>query len=321
MNRPPALALAAFFTVCIVWGTTFLGIRVAVESMPPVLLTGIRYTVAGLVMIALLHLRGERIPRDPRTLRDIAIVAVLLIGGGTLALVYAEQWVPSGTAALLMATEPFWAAILDALRRDGERIRLRRTIGMVIGFGGVALLVTPGSATAAFGPRFLLGALLIQVSAMAWQGGSVYTKHALKHVPPLMSAALQALIGGVLLDLAGLAIGDAQRFHPTNRSLLALAYLTVFGTLVGYTAYTYALAHIRMSVISLYAYATPIVAVLLGWLVLGERLTWLSITAMAVILAGVALVQFGERRRRSVPPQTSAVCSLAPRRRGTTMSA
>jgi drug/metabolite transporter (DMT)-like permease len=313
MNRPPTLALAAFATVCVVWGTTYLGIRVAVETIPPVLLTGIRYTIAGVVMVALLRLRGERIPRDPRTLRDIAIVAILLIGGGNLALVYAEQWVPSGTAALLVATAPFWAAILDALRRDGERIRLRRTIGMAIGFAGVALLVTPGGANGAFGPHFLLGALILQLGAVAWQGGSVYTKHALQHVPPLMSAALQSLIGGVLLDIAGFAIGEAPRFHPTTRSLVALAYLTVFGSIVGYTAYTYALAHIRMSVMPLYAYANPIVAVLLGWLVLGERLTWLSVIAMAVILCGMTLVQFGARRRpvpvRAAAPRQECACA------------
>lgn len=297
MKSNRALALAAFATVCIVWGTTYLGIRIAVESIPPVLLTGIRYTVAGVIMVALLRLRGMRVPRDPRTLGNIAIVAILLIGGGNLALVWAEQWVPSGLASLLVATAPFWAAILEALRRDGERLRLRPLVGMIVGFGGVALLVTPGGANGAFGPRFLLGALVIQIGAIAWQGGSVHAKHALRDVPPLMSAALQALIGGVLLDVVGLAIGEAGRFHPTPRAWMALAYLTVFGSIIAYSAYTYALAHISITKMPLYAYANPIVAVLLGWLILDERLTPLSIAAMAVILAGMALVQLGGRRR------------------------
>jgi len=238
-----------------------------------------------------LRIRGERIPRDPRTLANIAIVALLLIGGGNLALVWAEQWVPSGTAALLVATAPFWAAILEAIRPGGERLRLGRAVGMAIGFGGVALLVTPGSAGHVFDARFVVGALVIQVGAIAWQGGSVYGKHTLGKVPPLMSAALQALIGGVVLDIVGLAIGEGLRFHPTTRSLIALAYLTVFGTIVAYSAYTYALSKIPITTMSLHAYVNPIVAIILGWLILNEQLTWVSITGMAIILTGMALVQ------------------------------
>jgi len=290
-SRINALAFGAFLTVCVVWGTTYLGIRVAVESLPPVLLTGVRYTVAGVFLIALLRIRGERIPRDPRTLANITIVALLLIGVGNLALVWAEQWVPSGTAALLVATAPFWATVLDALRRDGERIRFGRIIGILVGFAGVALLVAPSGAGHGLESRFLVGALVIEIGAFAWQGGSVYAKHSLEEVPPLMSAALQALIGGVLLDIIGLAIGEAPRFHPTTRSLIALIYLTVFGSIIGYSAYTYALSKIRVTTVSLHTYVNPIVAVILGWLILNERLTWVSIAAMAIILSGMALVQ------------------------------
>ena len=301
MKKDRTLAIAAFVTVCILWGTTYLGIRVAVETIPPVLMTGIRYTIAGIFLVSLLRIRGERIPADPRTLANIAVVALLLIGVGNLALVWAEQWVPSGTAALLVATAPFWAAIFDAVRRDGERIRLRRTIGMVIGFAGVALLVTPAGARSS---RFLIGALAIQIGSMAWQGGSVYAKHALQKVSPLMSAALQALIGGVVLDIIGVAIGEIPRFHPSTRSLIALVYLTIFGSIVGYSAYTYALSKIRVTTMSLYSYVNPIVAVILGALILHERLTWVSLTGMGIILTGMALVQ----ATRSAKP---AVSSLA----------
>ena len=307
MTKDRALAIAAFLTVCIVWGTTYLGIRVAVETIPPVLLTGIRYTIAGIFLVALLRLRGERIPTDPRTLANIGIVAMLLIGVGNLALVWAEQWVPSGTAALLVATAPFWAAMFDALRHDGERIRLRRTIGMVIGFAGVALLVTPGGAGPAHSSRFLIGALAIQIGSMAWQGGSVYAKHTLQKVSPLMSAALQALIGGVVLDVIGVAIGELPRFHPSTRSLIAMAYLTVFGSIIGYSAYTYALSKIRMTTMSLYSYVNPIVAVILGSLILHERLTWVSLTGMAIILSGMALVQFSGVRAARPSPRTLAI--------------
>lgn len=289
--RDRTLALAAFLTVCIVWGTTYLGIRVAVESMPPVWLTGIRYTVAGMVLVTLSLIRGERIPRDPRTLANIAVVGLLLVGVGNLSVVWAEQWVPSGTAALLVATAPFWAAILDAIRPGGERIQLRRSIGLAIGFAGVALLVTPGGAGHAFDSRFVVGAVVIQIGAIAWQGGSVFGKHTLQKVPPLMSAALQALIGGVVLAIIGFAIGEVPRFHPSTRSLIALAYLTIFGTIVAYSAYTYALSKIPVTTLSLFSYVNPIVAVILGWLILGERLTSISILGMAIILGGMVLMR------------------------------
>ncbi|HJQ38577.1 MAG TPA: EamA family transporter [Thermoanaerobaculia bacterium] len=322
MKHDRSLAALAFVIVCIVWGTTYLGIRIAVETIPPLLLTGIRYTIAGMVMLPLLLLRGERIPRDRRTLGNIAIVALLLIAGGNLALVWAEQWVPSGLASLLVAVGPFWATSIEALRRDGERISLRQAVGMAIGFGGVAMLVTPHGAGGAFDSRFIAGALIILAGAIAWQGGSVHAKHALKDkVSPLLSAALQSLFAGVVLTVTGLAAGEAPRFHPSTRSLIALAYLTLFGSIIAYSAYTYALSKIRVSTMSLYAYINPVVAVLLGWLVLKETLTPASIAAMAIILAGVAVVQTSPRgsaavvqsRTRTHPLTTRGDCSGTPR--------
>ncbi len=179
---------------------------------------------------------------------------------------------------------------------------------MVIGFLGVALLVTPGAAGGPLDTHFLLGALAIQIGCICWQGGSVHGKHSLGHVKPLVSAALQMLFGGLVLDIIGLAIGEAPRFHPSTRSLLALGYLTVFGSIIAYSAYTYALTKLRVTTISLYSYVNPIVAVILGWLILDERLTWVSITAMAVILSGMALVQTAGMMRKKtlyvpVPPQ------------------
>jgi drug/metabolite transporter (DMT)-like permease len=299
MKNDRPLATIAFLTVCLVWGTTYLAIRVAVETMPPLLLTGIRYTIAGAVMLTILFLRGERIPRDRRTLGNIALVGLLLIAGGNLALVWAEQWVPSGLASLLVAVGPFWATSLEALRRDGERLTRRQLLGMAIGFGGVAMLVTPRGAGGAFNSHFIAGALVLQAGAIAWQGGSVHAKHALKDkVSPLLSAALQSLFGGIVLDVTGLAIGEVPRFHPSTRSLIALAYLTVFGSIIAYSAYTYAYSKIRVSTMSLYAYINPIVAVLLGWWLLHERLTPASIAAMAIILAGVAIVQTAPKALR-----------------------
>jgi drug/metabolite transporter (DMT)-like permease len=308
VKHEKAAAYGAFAIVCIVWGTTYLFIRIALETLPPLLLTGTRFTAAGLIMLLIAKLRGQSIPRDFRTLANLALVGFLLVGVGNLAVVWAEQWVPSGLAALLVATAPFWMAIIEAFRANGERLSLRGGIGMLIGFLGVAMLVTPsGGMTGKWSGAFLLGALAIQIGGACWQYGSAHAKYKLKHVPLLSSAALQMLFGGLIVTIVGLALGESSRFVVTPRTLGALVYLTIFGSIVAYSAYVFALAHMRTTHTSLYAYVNPVVAVFLGWLILGEPLTWVSVLAMVVILSGVALVQTAGWRRKplaAVPAET-----------------
>jgi drug/metabolite transporter (DMT)-like permease len=296
MKRDRALAYAAFAVVCIVWGTTYLAIRVAVRTIPPFLLTGARFVIAGLILFAFARIRGDAIPRGKRLIAELLFVGLLMVGVGNLSVVWAEQWVPSGFAALLVATAPFWAALLEWFRRDGDRIDARRGIGMLAGFIGVALLVTPGGAGGAFDLHFVVGALAIQIGSFAWQYGTVRGKYNLAMVPPLMSSAFQMLTGGIAVTIVGLASGEAQRLTITPKGIAALAYLTIFGSVLAYTSYVYALKKIRVTSMSLYAYINPLVAVLLGWLILDEHLTWISVIAMCVILGGVALVQSGGRR-------------------------
>jgi len=232
----------------------------------------------------------------------------LMVAVGNLSVVWAEQWVPSGLAALLVATAPFWMAIIEAFRRNGERVDLRSGIGMLIGFAGVAMLVTPKGSGGAWSVAFLVGALAIQVGGMGWQLGSAHGKYNLRHVPLLTSAALQMLSGGIIVTIVGFALGEAPRFALTPRTFGALAYLTIFGSFVAFSAYVFALAHMRTTHTSLYAYVNPVVAVFLGWLILDEPLTWLSILAMVVILAGVALVQTaGWKRAVPVAPPAAEV--------------
>lgn len=308
MKHEKAVAYGAFAIVCVVWGTTYLFIRIALETIPPLLLTATRFTIAGLIMLLIAKLRGERIPRDFRTLANLAFVGFLMVGVGNLSVVWAEQWVPSGLAALLVATAPFWMAIIEAFRRGGERVDLRGGIGMLIGFIGVAMLVTPGGGmTTKWSLPFILGALAIQVGGACWQYGSAHGKYQLKHVPLLSSAALQMLFGGLILTIVGLALGEASRFVLTPRTLGALVYLTIFGSIIAYSSYVFALAHMRTTHTALYAYVNPVVAVFLGWLVLGEALTWVSVVAMVVILAGVALVQTAGWRRKPVAVAAEAV--------------
>ena len=291
MKHERAVAYAAFATVCLVWGTTYLFIRIGVETIPPLLLTSARYLGAGVILLLIAAARGDRFPRDRRTLGEIVLVGVLLVGVGNLSVVWAEQWVPSGIAALLVATAPFWMAIIEAFRSGGERMDLRSGIGMLMGFLGVALLVTPGGSGGAWGVAFVLGALAIQVGGICWQLGSAHAKYNLRDVPLLTSAALQMLSGGIITAIVGFAVGEAPRYTLNPRTFIAVAYLTVFGSVIAYSAYVFALAHMRTTHTSLYAYINPVVAVFLGWLILDEPLTWVSIVAMIVVLAGVALVQ------------------------------
>jgi Permeases of the drug/metabolite transporter (DMT) superfamily len=291
VKHPRALAYLAFAVVCIVWGTTYLAIRVAVTTMTPFLLTGARFLFGGVVLFIVAKLHGDAFPRSRRVLGEVVLCGVLMVAIGNLAVVWAEQWVPSGFAALFVGTAPFWVALIELMRRSGERVEPRRAVGMLIGFIGVALLVTPHGAGKAFDAHFVIGALAIQGGCIAWQYGTVRGKYELASIPPLMSSALQMFSGGVVVTLVGLVLGELPHFHTTPRTFAALAYLAVFGSVITYTAYVYAARNLRTTTLSLYAYVNPLVAVLLGWFFLREELTWVSITAMVVILTGVALVQ------------------------------
>jgi drug/metabolite transporter (DMT)-like permease len=303
MKHQRSLAYAAFATVCIVWGTTYLFIRIAVETIPPFLLTGIRFTAAGGVMLAIALARGERIPRDRNTLFNLAFVGLLMVGMGNLSVVVAEQWVPSGLAALFVATAPFWASMLEWMHGKAQQLDRRAIIGMIVGFVGVAMLVMPGggSSHSQTSKWILIGALLIQVGGVGWQYGTIRSKYFVRNVPLFTASAIEMLVGGVVLDIAGLALGEGSRIAFTPRTLGALAYLSLFGSVIAFSAYIFAAAHLSTTKLALYAYVNPAVAVFLGWLVLKEQLTVVSITAMVVILCGVALVQSAKMKRRGMP--------------------
>src|SRR5205807_5438 len=203
MKHDRTLAYAAFAVVCIVWGTTYLAIRIAVTTMTPFLLTGARYLFAGVVLFIIAKLRGDEIPKNKRVLGNVVFCGVLMVAIGNLTVVWAEQWVPSGFAALFVGTAPFWATLIELLRRSGERLKPRAALGMLIGFAGVAMLVTPRGAGNAFDRRFVIGAIVIQLGCVAWQYGTIRGKYALASMPPLMSSGLQMLAGGVVVALTG----------------------------------------------------------------------------------------------------------------------
>ncbi len=296
MKHEKGLAYLAFFAVCFVWGTTYLAIRVAIETLPVFLFPGLRFTIAGLILMTIRLAMKDPLPRTAPEWWNLALIGALMVGVGNVAVVWAEHSVTSGFAALLVATAPFWMAFMESFRASGERVGARKVAGMAVGFAGVILLVAPELTGSKFDLRFLLGVLALQGGTIAWNFGSIRSKYHAPRTSPLMSAALQMLLGGSMVTLVGLANGDAARFHFNGRTLAAFLYLVVFGSIVAYGSYVYALSHLKTSTVSLYAYVNPAVAVFLGWLILDEPLGWSSLGAMIVIFAGMALVHSGRER-------------------------
>src|SRR5919112_815840 len=291
MGREKLGAYGAWAAVCFFWGTTYLAIAVGLESFQPTLFAGLRFLVAGaLLFFVMSRQRNARLPLG-REWFDLGVVGLMLLGVGNGAVVWAEQWVPSGMAALLVATSPFWAAALARFEGDAERVGLRGLLGMAVGFGGLALLVGPQLFGAELNGKYVLGIVIIQVGSFFWQAGSVYSKLRPVGVSPLMSSAVQMLWAGVVLTLVGTLVGEWAGMSFSARSAGALLYLVVFGSIVAYSAYMYAIQKLPLPLVSTYSYVNPLVALVLGWMVLSEPLGWREGVSALVILLGVALVK------------------------------
>jgi drug/metabolite transporter (DMT)-like permease len=300
-------AYGAWAAVCFFWGTTYLAIRVGLETLQPTLFAGLRFIVAGgLLFFVMSRQRNARLPLG-REWFDLGVVGLMLLGVGNGAVVWAEQWVPSGMAALLVATSPFWAAALARFEGNAERVGVRGLLGMAVGFGGLAMLVGPQLFGAELNGKYLLGVVIIQVGCFFWQAGSLYAKRRPTGVSPLMASSVQMLWAGLILTLAGTLLGEWGGMRFGARSAGALLYLVVFGSIVAYSAYMYAIQKLPLPLVSTYSYVNPVVALVLGWLVLSEPLGWREGGAALVILLGVALVKtspkdiasFVSRLRRS----------------------
>lgn len=281
-------ALAAWVAVCLIWGTTYLGIRVAIETMPPFLMAGLRWTLAGILFTMALRAGGIRLP--PFTVWPaVALMALLLIALGNGAVVWAEQFVTSGMTAVLLASSPFWMTGIE-MAIGGERLTGRTILGLVVGFAGILLLVWPELGRGAQSGRFLAGVIAIQVACATWALGSSWSKRHARTENLFAMTALQMLLGGVMMLIAGSAAGEWQHLHFSTRSAIAFFYLTTIGSIGGYAAYAYALKHLSVAFVSLYAYINPIIAVVLGVIILGEPFDARMMVAAAFVLAGVALV-------------------------------
>jgi drug/metabolite transporter (DMT)-like permease len=279
--------------VCLIWGTTYLAIRISLETIPPLLMAAIRWIVAGGLLILLLHLRGEQLPAR-REWPSLALLGVLLLGFGNGAVVWAELTVPSGLTAVLVATSPFWMVGIDAFMPEGQRFTLRRTLGLVVGFCGIVMLVWPEIRVEGGGRAFLGGVVSAQIACIGWAVGSSYARkrgrgHA-REENVLATAAFEMLFGGIVLLAAALVLREPSRLSFTGRTASALLYLIFFGAIGGFSAYAYALKHLPIATVSLYAYVNPIIAVILGTLILREPFNVRMLLAAAVVFVGIALV-------------------------------
>ena len=274
-GRRPSLArvIAAFAAVYVLWGSTYLGIRFSIETLPPFFTQGVRFFAAGLVLFGWARFRGTPFPTT-REWTGSAVTGVLLFVCGTGGVVWAERLIPSGVAALVVATEPAAFVLIETVRRR----RLPRgsvLAGLALGAAGLVVLVGPGEVLG--GERFALSALAVLVAGtFCWAGGSLFSRGSRLPSNPVMATAATLLCGGIGLALVGLASGELGRFDPaavSTKSVVATVYLFVFGSIVGFTAYLWLLRVTTVARLSTYAYVNPVIAVLLGALILNERLT------------------------------------------------
>jgi drug/metabolite transporter (DMT)-like permease len=309
--KPPSarqrrLAYVAWAAVCVIWGTTYLGIRVSLESIPPALMGGLRWTVAGALLTAYLVVRGERLP-PPSRWGSIALLGFLLLGLGNGGVVVAEQWIPSGLTAVLVGTSPFWMSTVEACIPGGERLRLPVVAGLLVGFSGILVLVWPELSTGPSGmSQFLAGVIALQVASLGWALGSSYSRRQTHGDNVLATTAYQMLAGGLIMTAAGTARGEWADLFFTPRTTTAMIYLSTLGAIGGFVAYTYALRHLPISFVSLYAYVNPVIAVALGVFFLGEPFTARMAVAALLVFAGVAVVRWKSAPAQQTTPAPAA---------------
>jgi drug/metabolite transporter (DMT)-like permease len=287
-NALDTRAYLAYIVVCIVWGSTYLAIRVGVSDLPPALFAGIRFLTAGVLMLAYVRIRKMKMPRSLREVRIIATIGLFLLFGANGLIVWSEQYLPSGLTALIVSIIPLYVVLLDLVFPGGMRIGRKGWVGLLIGFSGVGLLVLPGIGLQAIDFRGVLGVL---AGAFLWAAGSVYSSRNPVSGSMMAISALETLTAGIALCLTGIIIGEIPRFHLTPNSTTALLYLIFVGSILGFSCFVYIIKAMPPAKASTYTYVNPAVAILLGWLILHESVTVRDIAGALVILTGVIMVQ------------------------------
>jgi len=296
---PSRFALAvAFAIVYVIWGSTFLAILFAIQTLPPFLMASARFLVAGSLLYAWSRLVNGAAAPTLTNWRATAVVGVLLLLGGNGLLVWSEQRIPSGVAALLVGTVPCFMVLIDWLRPGGSRPTGLVIAGLFLGLLGLAWFVGP-DALLGGGRADLIGAVVVVVGSFSWALGSVYSRHAATPPSPFLSTAMQMLGGGAALLVLSVMLGEPWAFDASGvslRSALGLLYLVLFGSIVAFSAYIWLLRVSTPTRVSTYAYVNPVIAVILGWALAGEALTTRMIIAAAVIVSGVALITLAPKR-------------------------
>jgi drug/metabolite transporter (DMT)-like permease len=307
------LVWIALWTVYIVWGSTYLAIRVTVETLPPLLAAGLRFIVAGLIMYGILAVRHRALPRvTTRQLWSCTLIGGALCLGGNGLVVLAERDVPSSLAALIIASVPLWVVLFRSA--TGDRVSLETLGGVALGFIGVAILVLPGDRP---GGANMFGLFLLIAAAACWASGSFLSTRMDLPKDLFVSTAVQQFCGGVLTSITGVLMGEGANLDParwSGRSLVALLYLLVFGSLFAFTAYVWLLQNAPISRVATYAYVNPVIALLLGWLILSEEITTTMLVGAAVIVTSVAFIVRREsgtpRHKTSEPEATPAFATV-----------
>jgi drug/metabolite transporter (DMT)-like permease len=295
---------AAFAAVYVIWGSTYLAIRIAIETMPPFAMAGMRFVIAGALLYTWQRLRGAPAPLRIHW-RSTAIIGALLLLGGNGGVTWAEQEIPSGFAALIIATVPIWVVVFGALLPGTPRPSRSTLLGILLGLAGIALLIGPSNLTPSGQPIRTISYVALLLSPVLWSIGSLYSRGATLPASQLQTTGMEMLTGGVLLLLAATLTGEWTRFDVaaiSPRSAAAFLYLVFIGAIVGFTAYIWLLKHTTPTKATTYAYVNPVVAVFLGWAVLSEPVTPAMLIAMAIILFSVALISGVVFQRRPAAP-------------------
>ena len=283
--------LAAFASIYLIWGSTYLAIMYAVETIPPFVMGGIRFVVSGALLFAWARYRGAPRPTR-RNWRNAIIAGGLLLLGGNGAVVWAEQFVSSGLTALLVSILPFWLVIIEWVRPPRRRPAGAVLIGLIIGFIGIVVLVGPGS-IAGHGDVRPIGALVLILGSLSWAIGSFFSRDADLPQSGLLTTGMEMLGGGTLMLIVGAVSGELSHFdahHVSHASALGLLYLITFGSLLGFTSYIWLLDKVSPARLGTYAYVNPVVAVILGWAIASERLSLRTLLAAAIVICAVALI-------------------------------
>lgn len=290
-RRGGTAAYIALAAVCFFWGTTYLGIRIAIETLPPAFAIAARFAASGAILLIAARVRHAHVPRG-RELWIACGCGCLILGVGNAAAFYSEQLIPSGLVGLLATLAPFWMVGIEALT-GGEKLNRATTLGMAIGFAGAALLLLPGSG--GFGRQGFIGVAIMQVGVVGWTAGSILQRRQNIRAHPIVIGAVQQLAAGLLYIPAALLVPDRPIVF-SSRSLLALAYLVVFGSIVGYSAYIFAMDRLPVAIVSVYPYINAVVAMGMGWLFFREPFGLREAAAMAVIFTGVGIVKWRGKR-------------------------